>query len=85
MGFLLVVPAMIVRGLVLMALWGWFIVPFGLPGLTLAWAIGISLIVGFLTADVKPDPDRDLLVSMVMSMAFSVLAFIVGAIVQIFM
>lgn len=37
------------RGFVLSILWGWFLVPLGMPPLTVAYAIGVSLIVGFLT------------------------------------
>lgn len=33
-------------------LWGWFMVPFGLPPLSMAWAIGLSCL---LTA-LKPNP-----------------------------
>ncbi len=37
------------RGFVLVKLWTWFVVPtFGLPALTMAPAIGFSLLVGFL-------------------------------------
>lgn len=44
------------RGLVLTVLWGWFVVPaFGLPALGLVDAIGLSLIVGFLT---NPAPKK---------------------------
>jgi hypothetical protein len=35
-----------------MSLWGWFVVPFGLPPLTIAWAIGISCVLMAL----KPNP-----------------------------
>lgn len=38
----------IVRGAVLSTLWGWFIVPLGVPDINLGEAIGISLIAGFL-------------------------------------
>ena len=38
------------RGYVLSVLWGWFVVPaFGLPALSVPLAIGLSLIVSFLT------------------------------------
>ena len=38
------------KGYVLTVLWGWFVVPtFGLPVLALAPAIGVSLVVSFLT------------------------------------
>lgn len=45
-------------GYVLTCLWGWFVVPtFALPPLTLAQAIGVSLIVGYLTnAEVTGGP-----------------------------
>lgn len=39
----------IIRGFALSYLWGWFIVPFGLPEIGVAWAIGISMIVAYLT------------------------------------
>jgi len=42
-------------GYVLTCLWGWFVVPtFALPPLTLAQAIGVSLIVGYLTNQYTP-------------------------------
>ena len=38
------------NGYVLTVLWGWFLVPtFGMPALALAPAIGLSLVVSFLT------------------------------------
>lgn len=45
----------IVRGLVLSALWGWFVTPLGPPDIGIAEAIGISLIVGMLTTSKDPD------------------------------
>ena len=39
----------IVNGWVLAVLWRWFAVPLGLPSLTVPYAIGVALIVGFLT------------------------------------
>ena len=50
------------RGYVLSILWGWFAVPiFHLPRLSIASAIGISIVVGFLTYQTPEDvekPDR---------------------------
>ena len=44
-----IVVSMLLDGLVLRALWGWFVVPtFGIPALTLVQAIGIGLIVSLL-------------------------------------
>ena len=46
------------NGFVLTLLWAWFIVPtFNLPALTLAPAIGVPLVVGFLTYQAKPEQD----------------------------
>jgi hypothetical protein len=50
------------RGYVLTVLWAWFVVPtFGLPALALAPAIGLSLVVSFLTHQLtsKEDDKRD--------------------------
>lgn len=43
------VLAVVVRGWVLSMLWGWFIAPLGVPEITIASAIGISLVVALLT------------------------------------
>ena len=47
---LMAIPILaIVRGFVLSYLWTWFLVPFGLPEIGVAWAIGLSMIVAYLT------------------------------------
>lgn len=51
------VPLTIYRGWVLSVLWGWFVGPlFGAPPLTIPFAIGLSLIVGFLTSHYRREP-----------------------------
>ena len=48
----------IFNGYTLSVLWGWFIVPiFHLPQLSIVAAIGISLVIGYLTHQVINDPD----------------------------
>jgi hypothetical protein len=48
--------AMILRGWVLSVMWGWFIVPaFGLPALSIPIAIGIAMIMSYLTHQIEPD------------------------------
>ena len=37
-----------------MHLWQWFMVPFGLPPVSLAWAIGIGMLISFLTRNETP-------------------------------
>ena len=40
----------LLNGVTLMLLWGWFMVPtFGLPVISLVQAIGIGMVIGFLT------------------------------------
>lgn len=47
---ILIAGVIVANGWALATLWGWFIVPtFGLPSLSIPVAIGICLIVGFLT------------------------------------
>jgi hypothetical protein len=45
----MIAAAYLVNGWALQALWGWFVVPFGLPELPLAWAVGLALLVGLQT------------------------------------
>lgn len=63
LGFLALIPlSAIWRGYVLTALWAWFVVPtFNLPTLALAPAIGLSLVVSYLThqSDAAKPPEGD--------------------------
>ena len=52
---IMLITAYIINGFVLTKLWAWFIVPFGLPELGLAQAIGIAMVIGFLTNQHIPD------------------------------
>lgn len=48
--FIGTVLSTMVNGWALMTLWGWFIVPiFGLPSLTIVQAIGVAMVISFLT------------------------------------
>lgn len=54
----LIVFSSIWRGYSLSVLWSWFMVPiFGLPALSIASAIGVALVVGFITH--QPDTTKD--------------------------
>lgn len=65
---LAVVVGTIANGWALSTLWGWFIVPlFGLPALSIPYALGISTIAGFLLpanntskSDNKSNGDKEL-------------------------
>lgn len=48
-------------GYVLSILWGWFIVPFGLPNITIAEAVGISIIISsFKASDTRTNKNKSL-------------------------
>lgn len=56
---LLVVSALL-RGYVLSILWGWFMVPtLGLPQLSVVQAIGIAIVVSFLTHQVNDYEEKE--------------------------
>lgn len=61
---LLIIPLLVLssvwRGYVLTILWVWFVVPvFHLPALGIVTAIGISLVVSFLTHQHRPENPAD--------------------------
>lgn len=49
----------ILNGWALSILWAWYIAPFGLPPLTIPRAIGIALVVGFLTNGLRTKQCKD--------------------------
>ena len=55
------VPAMVILyGYCLASLWGWFLVPFGAPPISIAWAIGLIAVRGIVipTPSSKPKSQR---------------------------
>lgn len=60
------------KGYVLTVLWAWFVVPtFGLPALAIAPAIGLAMVVSFLThqRDASKEPEGDFSARMAKSVA----------------
>lgn len=53
------VLSLLVEGFVVMKLWGWFIVPFGLPFIGYLHAAGIALLHKFVCPIVKNQPDKN--------------------------
>jgi hypothetical protein len=49
----IVVAAILMRAWVFTILWSWFAVPYGLPAISIASAVGIALIVGMFTHGLK--------------------------------
>lgn len=83
----------LLRGFVLVQLWGWFLVPIGVPRIGMALALGISVITGMLcqspmTATREPKADTavgKLVEALVIGVAAPLLAWGMGAIIAAFM
>lgn len=82
-----IVVAYLVNGWALLYLWEWFMVPLGLPPLTMAWAIGISIVIGFLTNHTMPQKDGEIDSNKALINVFlrPIMAFSVGYIVQLYL
>lgn len=74
----------VLNGWALSVLWGWFIVPlFGLPVLSIPYAIGIALIAGMLKGHTKdPDTDDDKAAVLAKIFLFPFIALFIGWIVK---
>ena len=77
LGFLALIPLSAMwRGYVLTVLWAWFVMPtFGLPALGIAPAIGLALVVSFLThqSDSVKTPEGDFAERMGRACAYALL------------
>jgi hypothetical protein len=91
---ILIAVSSIFNGYALSVMWGWFMVPvFQLPQLTVAPAIGIALVVGYLTKqyDDNSSDDKDksfgyvLFKSTVIAFVRPLFALLFGYIVHLFM
>lgn len=74
------------RGVVLSYLWGWFLVPLGMPPIGIMMALGVSLLVTFLTyhhLSVKQDL-HPLKTRLSMSIFYPAMVFLVGYIYHIY-
>lgn len=72
-------------GIVLKALWAWFVVPtFGLPDLSLRVAIGVGLVASFLTHQYVPTKDEDLPQAIIHEFFYPLIALVMGLVVRLF-
>ena len=82
----LMIVAYLLNGVVLKLLWGWFMVPtLGLPVISLVQAIGIGIVISFLTQQHIPrdeDEKKKLLVFEILKPVFTIA---VGWVVHLFM
>ena len=77
----------LLRGLVIVKLWAWFLVTtFALPVLNIPQAIGVGLVMSFLTIHEHPEPDETGVGYVIMrGCAYSLLSLFMGWIVHLFM
>lgn len=72
-GLTMLILSFVWSGLVLKVLWGWFFVPiFGLPNLNIPQALGIALVVSYLTHRYNEDNRKP---AVVLAYAFVIPAF----------
>jgi uncharacterized membrane protein len=55
----LLLPNIAYRGYVLAQLWAWFMVPFGLPVIGVAHAIGVSVLIGMCSVTIARETSAD--------------------------
>lgn len=78
--------AYLLNGFVLTKLWTWFLVPFGLPELNLVQAIGIAMVIGFLTKQHIPsNKDEKAWIPMFHLYGGPIITLFIGWIVTLFM
>ena len=87
---LIMILSQIMFGFVFSKLWAWFIVPvFDAPALRLVEAIGIMLLLGFLTAKMPKDEEKDfwkdLTKKVIFSVSVCIIALLFGWIITLFL
>ena len=87
LSIILVVLTTLLGGVVLKDLWSWFIVPLGVPQLSVIHAIGVSLVVRLMTYNIpKGDEETsDIIARIIGSILYILAVWGIGAIVHHFM
>lgn len=71
-------------GWVITKLWGWYVVPFGIPQISLAHAIGLNYLITYLTACYHKE-SRTLTERIIIPIATPLIFLLMGWIVSLFM
>ena len=86
LGFVaLLIITSVLNGWALSILWLWFLVPFGLPVLSIPQAIGIAMVVNYLTYQYIKNNDKDWGTALVAALARPFVALGIGYIVTLFL
>ncbi len=72
------------QGFTLKTLWEWFLVPIGLPTISVAIAAGIVLIHNFFTAKHSKDNDKNIMDKMIFAFVAPAAVLVFGFIIQWF-
>ena len=83
LGVILFIGIVLLKGLVLKILWGWFIVPLGIMEIGIAHALGFSIIITYLTATISKNLEFKTI--MINSFYSSCMALSLGFIFHLFM
>ena len=76
----------IIKGLVVMLLWNWFVVPLGVPYINFIHSIGIALVINYLTMhDYSTKSKKENFEQMFNSVVTSFIAIVVGYIIYLLM
>jgi hypothetical protein len=84
---LLSIPLALLRGLILSQVWSWFIVPFGLPSIGIAWALGISIMISLLTfrPELATNPEHQGFIGAAISTVVMLTLWLFAFIIHLFM
>ena len=83
--FLISIPGIIWSGFIIKTLWVWFIVPLGVIEISLPHAIGIDMLITFLTASSYNIKDKTITEIITMLIGRSVMFLFMGFIATLFM
>ncbi len=84
--FALTIVSFLLNGVALKFLWSWFMVPtFGLPVISLVQAIGIGIIIGFMTQQYVPKDKDEVMETALYEIVIPIFTLAVGWIIHLFM
>jgi hypothetical protein len=72
------VVAGILRGFVVKALWGWFMVPLGVQGVSISHALGIGFLVSYMTKQMAEIENSDFAKVLTFEVAWAILTLAFG-------
>ena len=81
---ILSIPGLIWSGFVITKLWIWFVVPLGLPVISISHAIGIDLIITFMCGHAVDPKNKKILTTIIESITRPAVILFIGFISQLF-